>query len=105
MALKVSKSDSYSKDTALHEIMLLREVRDQYPNDPEQNRIIILLNDFEVKRPYGRHVCIVLELLGEDLNKLAHRSYRGIPINNVKWIIRQVLEGLDYLHSRCKHNH
>ncbi|CAG7666555.1 unnamed protein product, partial [Allacma fusca] len=26
----------------------------------------------------------------------------GIPIPNVKTIIKQVLEALDYLHSKCK---
>ncbi|XP_025156832.1 SRSF protein kinase 1 isoform X3 [Harpegnathos saltator] len=29
-------------------------------------------------------------------------NYRGIPRNNVKRIIKQVLEGLDYLHNKCK---
>lgn len=48
-------------------------------------------------------VCLVFEVLGCNLLKLIIKSdYFGIPINNVKRIMRQVLEGLDYLHTKCK---
>lgn len=48
-------------------------------------------------------VCLVFEVLGCNLLKLIIKSnYNGIPIINVKRIMRQVLEGLDYLHTKCK---
>jgi len=48
-------------------------------------------------------VCLVFEVLGCNLLKLIIKSnYYGIPIRNVKRIMRQVLEGLDYLHTKCK---
>lgn len=48
-------------------------------------------------------VCLVFEVLGCNLLKLIIKSnYYGIPILNVKRIMRQVLEGLDYLHTKCK---
>lgn len=51
----------------------------------------------------GTHVCMVFEVLGHNLLKLILKSnYRGIPLRNVKSIIRQVLEGLDYLHTQCQ---
>ena len=47
-------------------------------------------------------VCLVFEVLGCNLLKLIIKSnYYGIPLVNVKRIMRQVLEGLDYLHSKC----
>ena len=45
---------------------------------------------------------MVFELLGSnilDLIKLYH--YRGIPIPIVKYITKQVLIGLDYMHTKC----
>lgn len=48
-------------------------------------------------------VCLVFEVLGCNLLKLIIKSeYYGIPIHNVKTIMRQVLEGLHYLHVKCK---
>jgi hypothetical protein len=46
---------------------------------------------------------MVFEVLGHNLLKMIIKSkYRGIPLNNVKRIIRQVLEGLNYLHAKCR---
>lgn len=48
-------------------------------------------------------MCLVFEVLGCNLLKLIIKSnYYGIPIKNVKRIMKQVLEGLDYLHTKCK---
>lgn len=46
---------------------------------------------------------MVFEVLGVNLLKLIIDShYEGIPLPNVKCIIKQTLEGLDYLHRKCK---
>ena len=51
---------------------------------------------------HGLHVCMVFEVLGHNLLKfIIESNYEGIPLLNVKLIIKQVLEGLDYLHSKC----
>ncbi|XP_033212194.1 SRSF protein kinase 1 [Belonocnema kinseyi] len=103
VALKVVKSASHFTETALDEIKLLKDVRDTDPNDPKRNKTVQLLNDFKIRGINGLHVCMVFEVLGHNLLKLIIKSnYRGIPRNNVKRIIRQVLEGLDYLHNKCK---
>ncbi|KAJ8778624.1 hypothetical protein J1605_013301 [Eschrichtius robustus] len=48
-------------------------------------------------------VCMVFEVLGHHLLKWIIKSnYQGLPVRCVKSIIRQVLQGLDYLHSKCK---
>ncbi|KAJ8683795.1 hypothetical protein QAD02_019587 [Eretmocerus hayati] len=103
VALKVVKSASHFTETALDEIKLLKDVRDTDPNDPKRNKTVQLLNDFKISGINGLHVCMVFEVLGHNLLKLIIKSnYRGIPRNNVKRIIRQVLEGLDYLHNKCQ---
>lgn len=103
VALKVVKSASHFTETALDEIKLLRAVRDSDVNDEKRSKVVQLLNDFKISGVNGSHVCMVFEVLGHNLLKLIIKSnYRGIPLKNVKCIIRQVLEGLDYLHSKCK---
>ncbi|KAK0090284.1 hypothetical protein PV325_001515 [Microctonus aethiopoides] len=103
VALKVVKSASHFTETALDEIKLLKDVRDTDPNDPKRNKTVQLLTDFKISGINGLHVCMVFEVLGHNLLKLIIKSnYRGIPRNNVKRIIRQVLEGLDYLHNKCQ---
>jgi len=103
VALKVVKSASHFTETALDEIKLLKVVRDSDVNDEKRNKVVQLLNDFKITGVNGTHVCMVFEVLGHNLLKLIIKSsYRGIPIRNVKCIIRQVLEGLDYLHTKCK---
>lgn len=45
---------------------------------------------------------MVFEVLGVNLLKLIIDShYEGIPLQNVKSIIKQVLQGLDYLHRKA----
>lgn len=103
VALKVVKSASHYTETALDEIKLLRSVRESDPQDPYRERVVQLLDDFKISGVNGTHVCMVFEVLGHNLLKLIIRSnYQGIPIANVKTIVRQVLEGLEYLHTKCK---
>ncbi|XP_063072099.1 SRSF protein kinase 3-like [Engraulis encrasicolus] len=45
---------------------------------------------------------MVMEVLGQQLLRWIIKSnYRGLPLPCVRTIIRQVLQGLDYLHTKC----
>lgn len=103
VALKIVKSAQHFTETAKDEIKILKSVRDSDPRNPRRNKTVQLLNDFKITGVNGTHVCMVFEVLGHNLLKLILKSnYRGIPIANVKSIARQVLEGLDYLHTECQ---
>jgi len=103
VALKVVKSAKHYTETAVDEIKLLKCVRDSEPDDPFRRQTVQLLDDFVIRGVYGKHVCMVFEVLGHNLLKFIIKSnYQGIPLANVKIIIKQVLEGLSYLHSKCK---
>ncbi|CAJ0963773.1 unnamed protein product, partial [Ranitomeya imitator] len=97
-ALKVVKSAVHYTETAIDEIKLLKCVRDSDPSDPKREMIVQLIDDFKIS-----DVCMVLEVLGHQLLKWIIKSnYEGLPLPCVKSIIRQVLQGLDYLHTKCK---
>ncbi|KAM9305155.1 SRSF protein kinase 1-like [Gastrophryne carolinensis] len=103
VALKVMKSAEHYTETAMDEIKLLRAVRNTDPSDPGNLRVVQLLDDFKISGANGTHVCMVFEVLGHHLLKWIIKSnYQGLPLPCVKSITRQVLQGLDYLHSKCK---
>ncbi|XP_035872629.1 SRSF protein kinase 3 isoform X2 [Phyllostomus discolor] len=103
VALKVVKSAGHYTETAVDEIKLLKCVRDSDPSDPKRETIVQLIDDFRISGVNGVHVCMVLEVLGHQLLKWIIKSnYQGLPVPCVKSIVRQVLNGLDYLHTKCK---
>ncbi|XP_077583483.1 SRSF protein kinase 1b isoform X1 [Stigmatopora nigra] len=103
VAMKVVKSAEHYTETALDEIKLLKSVRNSDPDDPNRERVVQLLDDFKISGVNGTHVCMVFEVLGYHLLKWIMKSnYQGLPLPCVKSIIRQVLQGLDYLHTKCK---
>lgn len=103
VAIKIVKSARHFAETAKDEIKILKSVRDSDPSNPRRDKTVQLLDDFKITGVNGTHFCMVFEVLGDNLLKLIRKSnYRGIPIENVKSITRQVLEGLDYLHTCCK---
>ncbi|KAL1020810.1 hypothetical protein UPYG_G00004950 [Umbra pygmaea] len=103
VAMKVVKSAEHYTETAVDEIKLLRSVRNTDPSDPNREMVVQLLDDFKISGVNGTHVCMVFEVLGHHLLKWIIKSnYQGLPLPCVKSIIRQVLQGLDYLHTKCK---
>ncbi|KAJ6498801.1 kinase-like protein [Mycena sanguinolenta] len=107
VALKVVKSAARYTETALDEIKLLqRLITSSTPNGalnhPGRSHVISFLDHFRHTGPNGTHVCMVFEVLGENLLGLVKRHQnKGVPMHLVKQIAKQVLLGLDYMHRCC----
>ncbi|MBW0530423.1 hypothetical protein O181_070138 [Austropuccinia psidii MF-1] len=102
VALKVVKSAHHYTETAEDEIRLLQRVVTANPAHPGRHHVVSLLDSFRHRGPNGSHVCMVFEVLGENLLGLIKRyQYRGVPQHIVRQISKQILLGLDYLHREC----
>ncbi|KAI0031640.1 kinase-like domain-containing protein [Vararia minispora EC-137] len=120
VALKIVKSAPRYTETALDEIKLLQRLitsstpqPEPTPDDPHptpspaqthpgRSHVISFLDHFRHKGPNGTHVCMVFEVLGENLLGLIKRHQRkGVPEHLVKQIAKQILLGLDYMHRCC----
>ncbi|KAL2641257.1 hypothetical protein R1flu_008844 [Riccia fluitans] len=97
VALKVQKSAKHYTEAALDEITMLKQVADADPNNCRA--VVKLLDHFKHSGPNGQHVCMVFELLGDNLLTLIKRNnYQGLPLNMVRQLAAQILDGLDFLH-------
>ncbi|KAI0255198.1 kinase-like domain-containing protein [Lactifluus subvellereus] len=120
VALKIVKSAPRYTETALDEIKLLQRLitsttppvhpSPSNPNPtpspshthPGRSHVISFLDHFRHKGPHGTHVCMVFEVLGENLLGLIKRHQRkGVPQHLVRQIAKQILLGLDYMHRCC----
>lgn len=103
VALKIVKSAKHYTETAMDEIKLLQKVVSGDPTDPGTMFVVQLLDDFCHSGVHGKHVCMVFEVLGENLLSLIRRyRHQGIPQHLVRQIAAQVLLGLNYLQSKCR---
>jgi serine/threonine protein kinase len=119
-AIKVVKSATRYAETAIDEIKLLSQISCASPSHPGLDHIVSFLDSFSHtptlsqshltptqplnplrSQPQG-HICIVFEPLGESLLALISRhKQKGVPRALAKYIAKQILLGLTYLHDEC----
>lgn len=101
VALKIQKSAQGYTDAAKDEIKLLQSVREADKNGEQP--VISLLDHFEHVGVNGRHICLVFEVMGGSLLHLIKRfNYNGVPFQLVRRIARDLLIGLDFLHTNAR---
>ena len=120
VAIKLQKSASHYLEAAFDEVEILQKAvkhsetkewfgdlaRFDKSNKKSYNRddcyTVQLLNAFIYQGPYGKHFCMVFEILGVNLLEIIKRyKYKGIPIHICRKMARQILVGLHYLHTHC----
>ena len=120
VAIKVQKSASHYLEAAFDEVEILQKAV-KHAHDPrwikdlheiygpdktefgvDDCHVVQLLNAFIYQGPYGRHFCMVFEVLGVNLLEIIKRyDYKGIPLPICRRMARQILIGLHYLHKYC----
>ena len=99
VAVKVAKLDESAAAQARDEVELLK-CTEAAGHGTGSEFVVKMVGHFEVKGPCGVHTCIALELLGPSL--LYFLPNEGMCLENVKAIMKQVLEGLSFLHDRAQ---
>jgi serine/threonine-protein kinase SRPK3 len=100
VAIKVQKSASQYLEAAFDEVEILQ--RAVKKSGVDDCHVVQLLNAFIYQGPYGKHFCMVFEILGVNMLEIIKRyDYKGIPIEICREMSKQILLGLHYLHKYC----
>lgn len=86
----------------LHELDFLQKMRIESPQHPGYAHVVHLKDHFYQDGPSGRHLCLVMDPLLEDLRVFSLRWRRRLmPLPAVRCFARQIILGLRYLHDEC----
>jgi serine/threonine-protein kinase SRPK3 len=103
VALKVVKSAPVYAEAAVDEIDLLATVTNKATELGETPPVVTLLDHFVHEGPHGEHVCLVFEVCGKNLLHLIQQyNYKGLPLEMVKSVTREICEGLNFMHTKCE---
>ncbi|KAJ3443544.1 protein kinase superfamily protein [Anaeramoeba flamelloides] len=102
LALKIVKSSKAYSKISVDEIQILLKVTKE--DSFENSNIVELIDHFLHQGPNGKHICLVFEFLDQKnlLNLLDKYGPNGLPIDLIKVITKQILIGLEHLHSKCR---
>ncbi|KEQ72297.1 kinase-like protein [Aureobasidium namibiae CBS 147.97] len=103
-ALKILNSDFYNGGHQIFELEVMQRVSavSHQSTHPGRNHVTYLKNHFELEGPTGKHVAMVMPLLGDSIAEKATTGHiMRIPPPTVRNIAKQMLEALDFLHSEC----
>jgi serine/threonine-protein kinase SRPK3 len=95
VALKILKADA-SKDNK--ELSMLLHLSAQGLDHPGKGHVIELLDYFDHDGPNGTHLCLVLPAMISDGEAMTVTG-KLHEVNYVRAISKQVLLGLDFLHT------
>ena len=92
--MKIQKSAKNYREAALDEIELMKQL-----TSDESECTMKLFDSFIHRGPHGQHVCMILEVLGQNLLSVIQKYPQGLPLKDLKIIARDVLQGLQYAHE------
>ncbi|CAL2041524.1 unnamed protein product [Caenorhabditis brenneri] len=120
VAVKIIRSEKRFNDSSDKEIGFMKRVgqasgseldsesgRGSGPDSPiGSDNVIRLLDNFQIKGSNGIHAVLVFEMLGPDLFSVLFKSNHTIlNLQRIRRFSKDILNGLDFLHSKCKIMH
>eukprot|EP00760_Papus_ankaliazontas_P000181 PhM_4_TR10033/c0_g1_i1/m.38802/K08832/SRPK3, STK23; serine/threonine-protein kinase SRPK3 len=110
VALKISRANDIYQAASTAEVKLCRLVKARADDIPEGHedevnieRVMLMRDSFHHLGPNGKHLVCVLEKLGNNLLSLMTASnFQGLAPVVVKYVMRQILQGLAFLHDRVE---
>ena len=97
-AMKIIKNKKIYTNQSLIELKMVSSLnKNCFLKNHQHNCHIIKLQDYFY---YQMHLCLVFELLNENLyQSLQHNHLQGISLNSINFIIKQLLEAIEQVHS------
>jgi len=99
-ALKVLSAECYDQDHHIFEREILTHLRAGNRKLMGYKYVCHLVDDFELRGPNGNHVCLVLELMGEDLGSFGvwFKEFM-VPTTIMRKFSLQLVAALDFAHE------
>lgn len=95
-ALKIIKNKKVYRNQSLIELKIVTTLNKNFPLNNHYDSHIISVYDYFF---YQEHLCIIFELLNENLYQLLqHNHLQGISLNSINFIIKQLLEAVEQVH-------
>lgn len=99
-ALKVLGAECYGQDSPIFEREILTHLRAGDRKLLGYKYVCHLVDDFEIKGPNGDHVCLVLELMGENLRTFGvWFQEHMVPTLLMRKLTFQLVCALDFAHE------
>ena len=95
-ALKIIKNKKVYLNQSLIELKIVTTLNKNFSSNNHNDSHIITVYDYFF---YQEHLCIIFELLNENLYQLLqHNHLQGISLNSINFIIKQLLEAVEQVH-------
>ena len=95
-AMKIIKNKKIYLNQSLIELKIVTTLNKNSSLNNNDSHIITVFDYFF----YQQHLCIVFELLNENLYQLLqHNHLQGISLNSINFIIKQILEAIEVVHK------
>ena len=81
-----------------HDVEMSKHLKNKNSDHPGRQYIALLLDHFEINGPNGKHLCLVSEVLGPTISRLANLD-KQLHGSVARKVARQFVEAVAFLHS------